>query len=132
MKKLLIIICIGLVAILVMKYLASNKEEAAKATAKSLLDAMKEKDVDRAMEYLDFDAVVSELGMWAKIGGGNFTHEDAKIQMRKNLEKEPFDYEILDTETRYDGAVKVTVQINEEDGEGNIWLKSVETAGTFA
>jgi hypothetical protein len=36
--------------------------------------------------------------------------------MRKNLEKEPFDYEIYDAETKLDGVVKVTIQINEEDG----------------
>ena len=118
MKKLLIIICIGIVAMLVMKYLTSNKEEAAKAAAKSLLDAMKEKDVDRTMEYLDYDAVVSELDMWATIGGGNFTPEDAKAQLKKNLEEEEeFDYEIIDAEARHSGVVKVTVQINEEDGD---------------
>ena len=120
MKKLLIIMCIGLVATLVMKYLTSNKEEAAKAAAKSLLDAMKEKDVDRTMEYLDYDAVVSELDMWAKIGGGNFTPEDAKAQLKKNLEKGEFDYEIIDAEARHGGVVKVIAQIK-EDGEVADW-----------
>ena len=117
MKKLLIIICVGLVAAMVMKYLTSNKEEAAKAATKSLLDAMKEKDVDRAIEYLDYDAVVSELSMFAAMSGSSFGPEEIKAQMRKKLEKEPFDYEILDAESRYDGAVKVVVQINEEDGD---------------
>ncbi len=117
MKKLLIIICIGLVAILVTNYLMSNKEEAARTATKSLLDAMKEKDVDRAIEYLDYDAVASELNMFAAMGGSKLGPEEIKAQMRKNLEKEPFDYEILDTETKYNGAVKVTVQINEEDGD---------------
>ena len=87
MKKLLIILCLGLAATLVMKYLASNKENAAKVATKSLLDAMKEKDVDRTMEYLEYDAVVSELDMWANIGGGNFGPDDVRAQLKKSLEK---------------------------------------------
>ena len=117
MRKLLIILCIVIVGMLVMKYLASNKEKAARATANSLLSAVKEKDVDRAMEYLDYDAVVSELDMWAKIGGGNFTAKEARAQLKKNLEEGgEFDYEIIDAEARDGGEVKVTVQIK-EDGE---------------
>lgn len=117
MKKLLIIICIGIVATLVVKYLTAKKEEAAKASLKAMLDAMKEKDVDRAMQYLDYDAVASELSMFAAIGGADFGPEEIKAQMRKNLEKEPFDYEILDTESKGYGTVRVTTKIKEEDGE---------------
>lgn len=122
MKKLLIIICIGIVATLVVKYLTAKKEEAAITATQSLLDAMKEKDVDRAMQYLDYDEVVSELDMWAKIGGGDFTVGDMKAQMKKNLEEGEFDYEILDAEARHGGEVKVTAKIKEDSEVKDVYF----------
>jgi len=117
MKKLLLIACVAIVATLAVKIYTHQKEEAAKASLKAMLDAMKEKDVDRVLEYLDYDEAVFELSMFAAIGGADFGPEDVKGQMEKNLEKSQFDYEILDTETRGYGAVRVTTKIKEEDGE---------------
>jgi len=119
------------VATLVMKYLTSKKEEAAKAAAKSLLDAMKEKDVDRAMQYLDYDEVVSELDMWSKIGGADFTPGDMKAQLKKNLEEAEFDYEILDAEHRHGGVVKVTAKIKEDSEVKNVYFKMKKKDGKW-
>ena len=122
MKKLLLIACVGIVATVAVRIYTHQKEEAAKASLKAMLDAMKEKDVDRAMQYLDYDEVVSELDMWSKIGGADFTPGDMKAQLKKNLEEAEFDYEILDAEHRHGGVVKVTAKIKKDSEVQNVYF----------
>ncbi len=118
MKKLLIIFCIGIMVTLVVKYLTATKEKAAIAATKSLLDAVKEKDVDRFMQYLDYDEAVFTLNIWTEtVGKSSFTVEDMRAQLKKNFEKLEIDYEIIDAEARNgpEGSeVRVTVKLKED------------------
>ncbi|MCK4905192.1 hypothetical protein KAS42_02975 [bacterium] len=116
MKTLIVILCIVIAAVLIMDLLTGRREEAARVAVESLLEAIKKKDTDRVIQYLDYEKVVAELDMWASIGGADFTLEDMKAQLKANanLRKRDFDYEVLNAEGRYDGTVKVTVKLKED------------------
>lgn len=122
MKKMLIVVGIAIAVIVAVNIYFAQRKSAARAAAESLLDAMKTKDAERVMEYLDYDDIVWFLNIFASIGGGSFTPETMKKQLRESLEEQekengPFDYEIADVQVKHGSYVKVTAQTMWGDGE---------------
>jgi hypothetical protein len=114
MRKLFILLCIGFAVTVAVKFWTGRKKEAALAAARTFLEAMKQKDVDTTIEYMDYEEVVAEMDAWAVIGGEDFTVSDMRRQLKRNMEKGEFDYEILGVKAMRDGTVRVSVRLTQD------------------
>ena len=130
MKKMLTVVGIAVVLIVAINLYFAGRKSDAREAAESLLDAMKTKDADRVMEYMDYDDIVWFLNIFASIGGGSYTPDTMKKQLRESLEEQeeengPFDYEIADVSVKHGSYVKVTALTRWGEGEKASIIRSI-------
>ena len=126
MKKLLLIVCVGIVASLLIVGCGSN-EDKAKSAVKKGLEHLKAGNIEKALDYVDLEGFVEEMKkqmepMLAmlpeeqkKEAMDDFTIEKIRENAKKEFKKEDIKYEILSSEAFGDDAVKVTVKLSAKD-----------------
>jgi len=126
MKKLLVIVCVGIVASLLIVGCGSN-EDKAKAAVKKGLEHLKAGNIEKALEYADLEGFVEGMKKKMEPMMAMLTEEQKKEAMekmtvenfrkdaKKEFKKEDIKYEILSSEAFGDDAVKVTVKVSAKD-----------------